>query len=208
MVSVLVFDLRGVVFHFDPRRRLRLMAAASPLSELEVDGALWGSGLSADADRGLYDAREQVVESQTRARLALDYGQMRDVWVSAFDPSAEVIGLLDRLRPALTVASLSNNSELIRFGLQHHWPELMARFRPSLWSHQAGELKPAPGVFDYARRRLGTQAAEICLVDDDEENVAAARAAGWDALRFTDVPSLEVALQERGLLGVGPVPER
>jgi len=208
MVRVLVFDLDGVVFRFDPRRRLRLMSSASPLSEVEVEGALWGSGLAGDADRGLYDARQQVAESQRRARLALDYGEMRDAWVSAFEPVPEAVALIERARSDLTVASLSNSSELIRFGLEHRWPEVVRWFQPAIWSYQAGAVKPDPEVFRYTQRRLLAPAEEICLVDDDEDNVAAARAAGWDAVRFTDANSLGAALEERGLLGAGTPGER
>lgn len=200
MTSWILFDLGGVVFRPQPRERLRLLARSSPLSELDVEGALWGSGLVEDAERGLYDARQFAGEAARRARLTLDYAELKDAWASGFEPQTAVLDLIERLRPGLAVGTFANGSELAQFGLERNWASVMGRFACSIWSYQARALKPAPEAFAFALRRLGLPAAEVCYVGRHAATVAAARDAGWDAVEFTDPVALGQELRRRGLL--------
>jgi len=62
-----------------------------------------------------------------------------------------------------------------------------------------GVAKPDPAVFVIVRRRTGHQLDRLVFVDDRADNVAAATAAGMDALVFTDAGRLRADLRERGL---------
>ncbi|MBR7180526.1 MAG: HAD-IA family hydrolase [Kiritimatiellae bacterium] len=53
--------------------------------------------------------------------------------------------------------------------------------------------KPMREIYDLAASRLGVEAGEICFFDDLEENCAAARAAGWKAVRFTNADEARAA---------------
>jgi len=61
--------------------------------------------------------------------------------------------------------------------------------------------KPDPAIYALAQRRFGHAPGELFFVDDNPANVAAAQAAGWQAVCFTDAAALEAVLAERGLLG-------
>ncbi len=45
-------------------------------------------------------------------------------------------------------------------------------------------FKPQRRIYDLLQARLGLPAEELCFIDDVEENCAAARSAGWHAVRF------------------------
>ena len=62
-----------------------------------------------------------------------------------------------------------------------------------------GVAKPDPAVFVIVRRRTGHPLDRLVFVDDRADNVAAATAAGMDALVFTDAGRLRADLRERGL---------
>ena len=62
-----------------------------------------------------------------------------------------------------------------------------------------GVAKPDPAVFVIVRQRTGTPLERLVFVDDRPDNVAAAAAAGMDALVFTDAGRLRADLRERGL---------
>ncbi len=53
-------------------------------------------------------------------------------------------------------------------------------------SCKVGVRKPDPEIFDLAARRNDVDPADCILLDDLEENCAAAREAGWTAIRFVD----------------------
>lgn len=204
-VSVVLFDLGGVVFQFRPADRLRLLSAASPLSEAEIEAALWGSGFSAECDRGIFSAEEQAAESRARARLALDDRAIREAWVSAFEPDTAVVRIVEELIAGLgagspvRVGSFSNNSALIRSGMEATWPALMARFSPSVWAYEARATKPDAQAYAFAAARAGVPGDEICFIDDSAGNARGAAEAGWDAIHFTDAEALRRALEARGL---------
>ena len=62
-----------------------------------------------------------------------------------------------------------------------------------------GVAKPDPAVFVIVRQRTGLPLDRLVFVDDRPDNVAAAAAAGMDALVFTDAGRLRADLRERGL---------
>jgi len=61
-------------------------------------------------------------------------------------------------------------------------------------SFEVGCRKPEPAVFALAAARAGTTPDRCLLVDDLEPNCAAAREAGWHAVRFESTPQAEQAL--------------
>ena len=56
------------------------------------------------------------------------------------------------------------------------------------------EMKPHPDIYRAALEILGTPAAQTVFIDDKEENCAAARALGMNAIRFTSPQQLRFAL--------------
>ena len=75
----------------------------------------------------------------------------------------------------------------------------------SFVSCDTGLRKPAPEAFRLPCRRLGLLPSDCLLIDDREENCAAARAEGLDAIRFAGARALGPELERRGL---GPGPPR
>jgi 2-haloacid dehalogenase len=61
-----------------------------------------------------------------------------------------------------------------------------------------GVAKPDPEIFEVLGRRLGHPVGGVLFVDDVARNVAAARAAGMDAVLFTDAAGLLEDLRARG----------
>lgn len=64
--AVVLFDLDGVLAHYDHASRLQLLARRSGASVEAVSRALFESGLERDADLGLHDAQGQVDEFSRR----------------------------------------------------------------------------------------------------------------------------------------------
>jgi FMN hydrolase / 5-amino-6-(5-phospho-D-ribitylamino)uracil phosphatase len=61
--------------------------------------------------------------------------------------------------------------------------------------------KPDPRAYRHACHTLGVEPSACLFVDDREDNCAAAREQGMDAVRFTDAATLRRTLVERGVLG-------
>ena len=117
------------------------------------------------------------------------------------EPFPDSIALVRRLaeRGAVRLMTLNNESEELnrhrieRFGLA----PLFAAFLSSCW---LGVRKPSRLVFERALGIAYVRPERTLFVDDREQNLAPARALGFDTYLFTGAAELERALAERGLL--------
>ncbi|MBV7258238.1 HAD-IA family hydrolase [Erythrobacter crassostreae] len=60
--------------------------------------------------------------------------------------------------------------------------------------------KPEMRIYEILEERSGREGAQLFFTDDNPDNIAAAKARGWDAHLFTDADSLEAQLKASGLL--------
>lgn len=116
-------------------------------------------------------------------------------------PNPDSLALFDELATAARVqfATLNNEGrELNEYRIERF--ELRRRFSVFCSSCYLGVRKPDALIY---HRALGIvqRAPEACLfIDDREENVAAARSLGFDAIRFETAERLRAQLRQRGLI--------
>lgn len=200
-VSTVLFDLGGVVFRFLPERRMDALVVRCGLTPEEIRARVWDSGFERGCERG----ERTLVETRAGLRLRLDLeasdAELRELWGLAFAPDVEVLAVVDDLRAELCCGLLTNNGPLTRSALEAGHPSVLARFSPALFSCELGASKPDAAAFGAALERLKTPAEDVLFVDDAEENVEAARAAGLRALLFSSAEGLRNDLGREGLLG-------
>jgi 2-haloacid dehalogenase len=66
-------------------------------------------------------------------------------------------------------------------------------------SGEIGVIKPERGIYDHHAKTFGLEPAASLFIDDSQKNVDGARAAGWQAVLFTDVGALESDLRRLGV---------
>ena len=74
------------------------------------------------------------------------------------------------------------------------------RFRDIVVSGVEKLVKPDPAIYELAARRFGHAPSAMLFIDDNADNIAAARACGWHAHHFTDADGLAADLRERSLI--------
>lgn len=114
------------------------------------------------------------------------------------NPNEELIAYLRALRPRYRTAILTNSfvgaraHEEARYGFT-------SMVDLAIYSDEEGVRKPDPRIYAIACERLGLPPAEIVFLDDLPANVAAARAAGLQAVLFTStaqaIADIEALLQ-------------
>ena len=65
---------------------------------------------------------------------------------------------------------------------------------------RVGLMKPERAMFDHARDALALDLEHALFIDDHPGNIEAARAFGWQALRFENAAQCEAALRHDGWL--------
>ena len=154
-------------------------------------GALFGAAFAPDLlHRAVTGA---IDDARWRAEVAAALGAVGERVVGEWSESAgrvdpDVLDVLRRYRMRAPVALLSNATsrlpaDLARLGLA-------AEFDRVFSSWQLGVAKPDPRVFALVCAELGTDPAGCRFIDDTPGHVEAARAAGLDAHRYRDAPTL------------------
>jgi 2-haloacid dehalogenase len=77
---------------------------------------------------------------------------------------------------------------------------VFAHFRDIVVSGTEKLHKPHPAIFELAARRFGHAPEAMLFIDDNADNIAAARALGWQVHHFRDAATLEQDLTEHGLI--------
>ena len=66
-------------------------------------------------------------------------------------------------------------------------------------SGDIGLIKPDRAIYDHHAASFGLDPAASLFIDDSQKNVDGARAAGWQAVLFTDAGTLEADLERLGI---------
>ena len=79
-------------------------------------------------------------------------------------------------------------------------PELGEVFETTIVSGQVGMIKPSVAIFQLLCDRAGVVAESCIFIDDGLHNCIGAKAAGMDAIHFTDPDALRASLEGKGVL--------
>ena len=117
-------------------------------------------------------------------------------------PNVEMMEWAARLSSAgIETGILSNIGDAMELGVLGRFPAL-AEFSHHTFSHRLGIAKPDAAIYRHAVDGLGVPACEILFVDDREENIEAARAAGMVAVQYSGHAEF---VEEMQRIGLGPL---
>lgn len=110
----------------------------------------------------------------------IDYWFRNDACVNR-----DLLGEVARLRSGGMRVDLATNQEHERVRYLQETLGFAGLFDGCHYSAALGCRKPARAFFDAVADGIGIAPASLLLIDDSADNVAAAVAAGWQALRWT-----------------------
>jgi 2-haloacid dehalogenase len=202
---LVVFDLGNVLIRWDPQpavaRAVGDDAATAFLSDPDFDFAGWNR--EQDAGRGWDEAELLATTSHPHWTEAIR-GYRANFDASLLGPVQETLDLLEELHEAgVPLMALTNWSAEL-FPVARATYRFLDLFDDIVVSGQEGLAKPDPQIFAVLERRAQRPLRECVFVDDSARNVAAARAAGMDAILFTDTGHLRGDLHRRGLPVAAP----
>ncbi len=176
------------------------MREVTTLAETAFHEAYWHPRL--DYDRGTHTGRSYWQAVGARAGLVLSPAQVEflieadtDLWT---EPNQPMIDWAVRLQKAGTrTGILSNLGDAMTAGVLARLPWL-AEFTHRTWSHTLRAAKPDAALYRAAAQGLATLPEAILFVDDREDNVAGALAAGMQAVRYGEHDPFVAELERRG----------
>ena len=197
-VDTVVFDIGGVLVDWQPH-----LAWSGEMGEDAARAFLTRIGfekinLACDAGARFEDAAAGLSDKEDEARLAAYVARYTR---TVPDKIAGTWDLLCALKARGTPLHAITNwsAETWPEGLKAH-PELDEVFGTVVVSGEVGIIKPSTQIYQLLCSRAGVAPERCVFIDDGLHNCIGARAAGMDAIHFTDAGALEAALVERGLL--------
>ncbi|WP_447731022.1 HAD-IA family hydrolase [Pseudoxanthomonas suwonensis] len=199
-IRQLLLDFDNVLAHYRREQRVAHLAAHAGTGFERVWQALYGSGLEARYDAGEVSTADYLQALGEGIGAPVDEDAWLDARIAATRADAQAIARLLALDPAVPMAVLTNNGELMARAIPHIVAPLRPRLdRRVLCSGSLGGRKPDPQVYLRALERLGWNAGETLFVDDLFVNVQGARRAGLHADSVRDARALGRVLQRFGL---------
>lgn len=204
-MTAFVFDFGRVLFDWQPERLLQRL-----LPERAFDAAStahWTSlvfqsyqGDWGEFDRGTVSPAEVVQRIAARTGLRpQEVQRVVDAVPASLQPIPASVALMDQLRrPDRPMFFLSNMPAPYAEQLEREHAFVRA-FDNGVFSSRVKLIKPDPAIFALAVQRFDLPPAELVFIDDVPANVAAAQAAGWQALLFTDAAQCARDLKLAGL---------
>jgi glucose-1-phosphatase len=200
-IRLVVFDMDDVLCRYDRPQRVALLAALAGRRPDDVHAAIWDSGFEDLSDAGALDAPSYLAGFGARIGYPLTLAEWIDARRASMTPDAAMLALAAEVKRKVDVALLTNNGLLTRQTIGEIFPELPPLFAERLFcSAQFGAAKPDARVFGRLCQRVGIPPYAALMIDDQEENVAGAQAAGWDGHWFRGVEGVRRKLGELGVV--------
>jgi 2-haloacid dehalogenase len=201
-MTTVVFDLGGVVLDWDPVPAVALAVGRERAERFVHGGVFDFMAWNHHQDAGRSWAQGEAEAIASHPHLAEEIRAYRPNFPESLRgpvPGTAAI-MRDLHARGVRLVGLTNWSAETFPHAPRLFPEVFALFDDVVVSGVEGVAKPDPAIFAVLARRLGQPLDGVVFVDDAPANVAAARAAGMDAVRFTDAGALLDALGQRGLL--------
>jgi putative hydrolase of the HAD superfamily len=201
MPQFIYFDLGNVLLYFDHRRACRQMADLAGVDAEKVWNIVFESGLELKYEAGQVSTDEVYETFCRQTGTQPEFDRLALAASDIFEVNAGIKPIVAFLHAAgHRLGLLSNTNELHwrlvsdgRYGL------IPGVFEQVVLSYEVGAIKPEPAIYQIAAERAGVTPREIFYVDDVAGHVAAARAAGFDAVQYTGVSQLAAELHRRGV---------
>jgi FMN phosphatase YigB (HAD superfamily) len=196
-----IFDLGKVLVDFDWTVAARRIAARTRLSPAQLLGAMMEAPLLVSYEKGLLTTAQVYAAVRELTGFDGTLAEFSEFFADIFTEIAEMTALHAAVRArGVPTFVLSNTNALACEHIHRHFP-FFANFEGYVLSFEHGAMKPEPKLYEVAEQWSGRRAAEILFIDDRPENIAAARARGWQAILQQSPELTRAELRRLGLLG-------
>jgi putative hydrolase of the HAD superfamily len=194
------FDLGNVLLSFDYDVAAEKMSQVCGVPAAKCREVGYGVELLTEFETG------HITREQFHAKFSQLTGSTSDcdtllaARADMFHVMVPTIRILTQLKGVRRRTGLLSNTSIDHFEwCRERFGAIRHLFDVYVLSYEARSMKPDRGIYEIAIAKAGVPAAKIFYTDDREENVAAAKKLGIDAVLFTDAGQLLHDLRSRGV---------
>jgi glucose-1-phosphatase len=191
----------NVLLFFDHRRGARQMAAFAGTDPERVWQDVFASDLLANYERGALNSEQFHAEFCLRTNTNPTQADLEHALSDIFIPNYELWAVIGALKySGYQLGVLSNTCAAHWEFVNRHYQGLFnGTFSTIALSYELQSMKPERSIYDQAQQLAGVPTEQIFYCDDIAGHIAGAKAAGWDAVVFENVPQYVRDLRARGI---------
>ncbi|MCK5145396.1 HAD family phosphatase [bacterium] len=190
MIEILIFDLGGVFLHLHIQRiqqRLdRWLSHIEPKDRQQKYDTLKPIQTAYESGHigtfGFIQQLERHFEIEINALL------FKNIWQDMFTVNHSMVNVLSDLSNRYPCHLLSNTNALHMTYLYQKY-DFFKYFKAQTLSYEVGLLKPDIKIYKLAAKAADTEIDACLFIDDNANNVEAARSIGMQAIHYTDMKS-------------------
>ena len=198
-IDAVIFDIGNVLIEWQPERFYD--AEIGPERRQAMFAAVDLHAMNDEVDRG--GPFRKLIDDAAAANpdWAVEIRHWHDRWIEMASPEIpRSVEILRALRAQGIPVFALTNFGIDTFALaETHYP-FLAEFDRRYVSGHMGVVKPDPEIFRQVEADCGLPPENLLLTDDRADNIAAARARGWQTHLFTGPEGWEARLVDEGLL--------
>jgi putative hydrolase of the HAD superfamily len=190
-IKHVIFDLGGVIYDIDYKLTVKsfqsLLSADTILRQGIID-SIFKMSFVHDYEKGLISTSEFRSEIQNHFHFTVNDEDFDNAWNALLIKMNQTsVNLIKKLRGKYTITLLSNTNELHFNGIIEEFRLIQEYFNHIFFSHIVGARKPEIEIFQLAINTLNANPNQILFIDDMEENINGAKAAGLLTYHFTSI---------------------
>jgi HAD superfamily hydrolase (TIGR01509 family) len=195
--SVIVLDVGNVLVGLDFSRSRQRLHSLFPEDKKLSRVQRWLRSVEDPYALGLVTT-EEFVRGALR-ELGLGREEFIHLWNDIFLERTYMYPFVRELRAQGYILSICSNTNELHMDYLQSINPCFAEAQHIIFSYQVGALKPDPAIYQAVETATGQPAEAHLFLDDLPENVAGARAAGWDAICFETPEQAQAELVARGI---------
>ncbi|TIS61031.1 MAG: HAD family phosphatase [Mesorhizobium sp.] len=195
----IVFDIGKVLIHYDPDLAFnRLIPDADERKWFFANVCTSEWNIEQDRGRTWEEAEALLIaEHPDHAENIRNFRRhWHDMVPHAYDDSVAImVGLIESGRDVTMLTNFAADT----FTEARQRFDFLDRPRGVTVSGEIGLIKPDQAIYDHHIASFGLEPAATLFIDDSQKNVDGAKAAGWQAVLFTDAKALKADLERLGI---------
>jgi putative hydrolase of the HAD superfamily len=199
-IEYIFFDLGMVILEFDHSIALNKLAALSKQTPHQIENAIFDSGLETEFETGLIEAAEFHSRFCKATNCEINESALLEACSDIFELNTSIMPLIGQLSAVgFPKGILSNTCSAHWEHVFRTYPFLRNSFRDYVLSYESKSMKPDSKIYTDAISVAGVAADKIFFIDDRQENVDGALAAGLDAILYRSAEQVIAELLKRGV---------
>ena len=200
-IDFIYFDMGKVIFEFDHDIACRKIGELTGTSAGEMKSIIFESGLEDRYETGLLNSDQFYNEFLKAAGVEIGKDDFLNAIADVFWPNQSIFPLIAQLRAQnFPIGLLSNTCKAHFEFICERYLIMRDFFSPVIVSYEVNSMKPDSKIYEKALEQAGCHISNCFFVDDKQENVDGAIAAGMDAVLYRSVPELVEDLIKRGVV--------